>query len=78
MTFREYLTRYRLNRARLRIERTSDTELSIALDVGFSDVKQLSNAFKKYYGMTPSQYRKSLQECAQPVGAESGPVKAAE
>lgn len=78
MTFREYLTRYRLNKARLRIERTSDTELSIALDVGFSDVKQLSNAFKKYYGMTPSQYRKSLQERAQPVGAESGPVKAAE
>lgn len=64
ITFREYLTRYRLNKAKQLIETSTDTELTIALDVGFSDVKQMSSAFKKYYNMTPSQYRKTYQKCA--------------
>lgn len=60
ITFREYLTRYRLNKAKKLMERTADTELTIALESGFSDVKQFSNAFKKHYDMTPSQYRRAL------------------
>ena len=60
ITFREYLTRYRLNKAKQQMEHTVDTELEIALNVGFSGVKQMSGAFKKYCGMTPSQFRKSL------------------
>lgn len=64
ITFREYLTRYRLNKAKQMLEGSADTELKVALDVGFSDMKQLTAAFKKYYGMTPSQYRKSYQKQA--------------
>lgn len=61
ITFLEYVTRYRLNKAREKMEVSTDTALDIALDVGFFSVKQMREAFKKYYGVTPSQYRKSLQ-----------------
>ena len=60
ITFREYLTRYRLNQAKKQMDASEDTILTIALDTGFSDAKQFSSAFKKYYGMTPGQYRKDL------------------
>lgn len=59
ITFREYLIRYRLNEAKKRLTATEETELKIALDTGFTDVKQLITAFKKYYKETPGQYRKS-------------------
>lgn len=60
ITFREYMTRYRLDRAKRLLETCDDTGLAIALNTGFSNIKQFSSAFKKYYGVTPGQYRKSI------------------
>ena len=60
LTYLEYLTRYRIDKAKQRLETTDQTEIEIALDAGFSGVKQMSGAFKKYLGMTPSQFRKSI------------------
>lgn len=62
ITFREYLVRYRLNEAKKKLTATDETELKIALEVGFTDIKQFITAFKKYYGETPSQYRKSCNK----------------
>lgn len=57
MNFKEYLTRYRLMKAEKQILDTDITILDIAMQNGFSDVRQLINSFKKYYGVTPKQFR---------------------
>lgn len=57
MTFKEYLTRYRVAEAKKEILDTDKSILNIAVDHGFSDARGLINAFKKIYGTTPLQYR---------------------
>jgi AraC-like DNA-binding protein len=59
LTFMEYLTRYRLGKARSLLIESDETILNIALENGFSDARGFINAFRKLYGTTPLQYRKS-------------------
>ncbi|MCI2049295.1 MAG: AraC family transcriptional regulator [Lachnospiraceae bacterium] len=58
LTFMEYLTRYRLGKAKELLLESDDTVLNIALVCGFSDARGFINAFRKLYGTTPLQYRK--------------------
>lgn len=58
MTFTEYLVRYRLQKARQQLLDGDAHVTEIALENGFSDDRRFINAFKKYYGTTPLQYRK--------------------
>lgn len=59
MTFKEYLTKYRLCKTREEILYTNKNILTIAVDHGFSDSRGLILAFREVYGMTPLQYRKA-------------------
>ena len=57
-SFIDYLREYRLTMAaRLLIASDADI-LNIAEEVGFDNLSYFNRAFKKHYGMTPSQYRK--------------------
>lgn len=58
MTFIEYLTKYRLQKARMQLMASNFGILEIALNNGFSDDRRLILAFKQEYGTTPFQYRK--------------------
>jgi AraC-like DNA-binding protein len=58
MTFTEYVSRYRVERARRELLMTEKSITDIALDNGFADARRLILHFKSYYGMTPLQYRK--------------------
>ena len=58
MTFIEYLTKYRLQKARMQLMASNSRILEIALNNGFSDDRRLILAFKEEYGTTPFQYRK--------------------
>lgn len=58
--FRTYLTEYRISRAMelfLRSEETSVQE--IAAKVGFSDYCYFSHMFKRYMGISPTEYLKT-------------------
>lgn len=61
-SFLDYLHKIRTDRAcellRSRVLRISD----IAHDVGYNDEKYFYQVFKKYTGMTPSQYRNNLSD----------------
>ena len=59
MTFKEYLTRYRVNMVRKEILETEKSMLEIAVENGFADSRSMIHAFKEIYGITPFQYRKS-------------------
>lgn len=58
MTFKEYLTRFRLQKAvELLGSAQKPTVTDTAMQVGFSDTRRFILACKKYYGMTPAEYR---------------------
>lgn len=63
----EYLTRIRLRYGIHEMNKTAKTILEIALDVGFSDIKSFTQAFKKYFLKTPQQYRAEIRTETSPV-----------
>lgn len=67
MNFTEYLARFRLEKAKKMLVRSDRRVLDIALENGFSDERRLINAFKRYYGTTPLQYRKLVKNNAKEV-----------
>jgi len=57
----EYLVEYRLAIAALHLEETDHSVTRISLDVGFQNISYFNRAFKRQYGMTPSEYRRKKQ-----------------
>ena len=53
----ELIKRIRLNKAAKHIEHRTGNLSEIALEVGFNNPGHFSEAFKKQFGVTPSQYR---------------------
>jgi AraC-like DNA-binding protein len=63
-SFNDYINELRVNEAkRLLNEAGYENEklLAIAIDAGFNNKTSFLNAFKKFTGKTPSEYRKSLE-----------------
>lgn len=57
-TFTEYLIRYRLNQAiQLLINKPSLKLKEVALFVGYQDYAQFNKIFKRYMGVSPSEYK---------------------
>lgn len=60
MTFNEYLNRYRIKKS-IEYMKTKKLDLiDVAFLCGFSDSKYFSKVFKKYIGMSPSEFGKHL------------------
>ena len=57
-SFVDYLREYRLTMAARLLVASDATILSIAEEVGFDNLSYFNRAFKKHYGVTPSQYRR--------------------
>lgn len=56
----EYARRRRLDEARRRIAESGTSLSRLALDLGFTDQSHFTRTFKRFTGMTPSQYRTFL------------------
>lgn len=52
-SFREYLVRYRMNRAREMMQKEKMSCKTAAREVGYSDYAQFSKIFRKYMGINP-------------------------
>ena len=62
--FFEFVNYYRIEEAKkmLRDQDSMDKSvLNIMLDVGFNSKAAFNTFFKKFVGLTPSQYRKKMQ-----------------
>lgn len=57
MTFMEYLTNLRLDRAKDLLKNSNLTMKEICSDIGYGDPNYFSRIFKKNLGMTPTEYR---------------------
>jgi AraC family transcriptional regulator, L-rhamnose operon regulatory protein RhaS len=61
-SLQQYILRYKLKMVETRL-RYSDRSISqIAFEFGFSDESHLSKLFKKYYQLTPGDFRKSVEK----------------
>ena len=61
MTFNDYLNRQRLERSKTLLKNTSLAVLDISNRLGFNKISYFNRMFKKYYGITPTEYRKSAK-----------------
>ena len=57
ITFQEYVTKVRCEKARHRLLLTKDSLLDICISCGFSDPRYFNRDFERQYGMTPKEYR---------------------
>ena len=56
-TFREYVTRVRMERAAQMLAARGPTVREVARRVGYSQPAQFAKAFRRHAGLTPSAYR---------------------
>lgn len=68
VSFKEYLTTYRLKKSVAALRISDQSILKIALENGFTNSKAFHKAFKNYYGTTPNDYRQ--QQIGQTVETE--------
>lgn len=57
--FIEYLTQIRMEAAKARLSGTNQSVKEICLSIGYSDPNYFSRSFKKYAGLSPSEYREA-------------------
>lgn len=57
LSFVEYITKKRMAKAKQLLRSTSKRSGEIAFEIGYKDPRYFSFVFKKYQGVTPSQYR---------------------
>lgn len=62
MNFVDYVTRLRMESAKKLLLSTALKTYEVATQVGYKDPQYFSNSFKKYTGMTPSEFRSEKQE----------------
>lgn len=62
MTLGEYILQYRMEQSKELIRRTNQKAYEIAEQVGYMDPNYFGSCFKKYTGMSISDYRKSVNQ----------------
>jgi len=58
MSITDYLNNYRIEKAKNLLKNSSLTLQKIAQSVGYSNIQSFKRYFKKYEGITPSEYKK--------------------
>ncbi|MDF0725955.1 AraC family transcriptional regulator [Cytobacillus sp. S13-E01] len=60
ISFKEYLTKIRMDKAIYYLEQKKKNIQEVALEVGFVDPNYFSKAFRKFYGVSPREYTQKL------------------
>jgi AraC-like DNA-binding protein len=68
-TFREHLTRVRMDRAAEMLANGQATVREVAARVGYRQPAQFAKAFRKRHGVTPSAYRGEVRNGSRPAPA---------
>ena len=58
MSFMDYLTAFRLEKAVSRMEVSAESFTEIAYACGFQNIRTFNRMFRKYYHITPTEYRR--------------------
>lgn len=60
--FSDYLNRIRINKAKELLRNTDRNTKDISIDTGYKDVNYFYKAFKKFTGISPSEYRSNREK----------------
>lgn len=60
MTINEYLTEYRISKAKEFFDKGDVLVLDVAAKVGYADANYFAKCFKKFYGLAPSKYIENI------------------
>lgn len=60
-TYVGFVSQFRIGRACMALQKTDRTIAEIAYDVGFENLSHFNKRFRKYKRMSPSQYRRRVQ-----------------
>ena len=63
-SYREVVDRTRLRKARMLLEETDIMLLDIALLLGYEEAASFTRAFRRWTGVTPSEYRRDFSVAA--------------
>ena len=58
----EYLIRKRMEQAGMLLQRTSLRIQEVAAECGYDNQRYFASSFKKYYGCTPTEFKKAVEE----------------
>lgn len=61
MTFREFLIKYRIERAKELLHNPEIAVTDVAHLIGFTDASSFTRLFRRYVSMTPSSYQKHVE-----------------
>lgn len=61
----EFISEHRVEKAKRQLENSNHKISDIAVSVGYSNFSHFSQLFRKLTGMTPQEYRKKYQDCAE-------------
>jgi len=62
ISYIDYLNRIRMENAKILLQNNAIKTYEIAFDVGFNSSQYFASCFKKYTGLTPSEYREHIKE----------------
>jgi AraC-like DNA-binding protein len=62
MTFTEYLSRVRVEKAKALLANGSMQIGQVAFDAGFGSIPHFNRVFRRYAGFSPTQFRASVRE----------------
>jgi two-component system, response regulator YesN len=62
INFLDFLNQYRIEKAKEYLTGTFLKNYEISCKIGFKDEKYFSQVFKRYTGLTPSQYKDSCRD----------------
>ncbi len=81
LTFQEFLLRYRVNRACSQLRSPEKLQISdVAYSVGFTDPSYFARVFKRYIGVTPSEFAalKVQRPCDTDVASVEDPLSSSQ
>jgi len=61
-TFIEFINKFRLNKAKILLETTNKNIINVAFEVGFENISHFNRLFKKYFKLTPKEYKKNTSK----------------
>ena len=61
-TIKEFLLRLKIERAAIRLKYSKDNIRRIAFENGYENHETFTRAFKKYFELTPQEYRDTIQQ----------------
>jgi len=62
LSYNDYVNQYRISKVCYLLQNSETTILDASNDCGFNSLRSLNRNFKEYLGITPTEYRKRIQE----------------